>query len=216
MRFRKLFSTVAAIGAFALMATPACAQEMQEDPYMQPDDTWISLSGTVESVEPDEFFLDYGEGVVKVEMDDWDADADAYKVVAGDEVTVYGVVDDDMFETTSIEASSVYVEGLNSYFYASAADEEDTFVTMAVPVAMSQVTVQGVVTDVFDEEFIIDSGLREIRVEVEEMPYNPLDDEGFQKIEVGDLVSVTGVIDADFFEGRELVAESIINLERDS
>lgn len=215
MKTSKLFSAIAVIGAFALTATPACAQDVQEEPYAEPDDTWISLNGTVDSVEPDAFFLDYGEGVVKVEMDDWDADADAYKVVQGDQVTVHGIVDDDMFETTTIEANSVYVDGLNSYFYANAADEEDTFVTMVQPLALSQITVQGVVTNVYDEEFTIDTGVREIRVEVEEMPYDPLDEEGFQRVEVGDRVSVTGAIDADFFEGRELVAESIINLERD-
>ena len=194
-----------------LLTTPALAQE---DPYDAPDDTWISLSGTVESVRPDAFVLDYGEGVITVEMDDWDMDADGYKVVEGDRVTVNGMVDDDFFETTTIEASSVYVEGLNTYFYASSADEEDTFVTLMTPPAMSTVVVQGTVTDVDDEEFTINTGLREIRVETDAMYYDPLDDEGFQQIDMGDRVSVTGTIDDDFLEGRELVASSITTLSR--
>jgi hypothetical protein len=44
------------------------------------------------------------------------------------------------------------------------------------------------------------------------MPYNPLDDKGYQKIEVGDVVSVSGNMDDDFLEGRELVAESIVTI----
>lgn len=191
-----------------LIAMPAQAQ----DPYTAADDTWISLSGTVESVAPDAFMLDYGEGVVTVEMDDWDVDADAYKVVAGDRVTVNGMVDDDLFETTTIEASSVYVDNLNTYFYANAANEEDTFVTISSPPVVSAVVVQGIVTEVDDEEFTIDTGLREILVETDEMYYDPLDDEGFQQIDIGDRVSVTGRIDDDFFEGRELVASSITTL----
>jgi hypothetical protein len=68
------------------------------------------------------------------------------------------------------------------------------------------------VTDVDDEEFTLNTGTRSIRVEVDEMPYNPLDDEGYQKIELGDRVSVSGVIDDDLFEGRELVASSVVDL----
>jgi uncharacterized protein YdeI (BOF family) len=99
----------------ALLAFPA----MAEDPYAKPDDTWISISGTVDTVRPDSFTLDYGKGVITVEMDDGDRDADAYKLLKGDKATVNGKIDDDLFETRSIEAGSVYVESLDTYFYAS-------------------------------------------------------------------------------------------------
>ena len=68
------------------------------------------------------------------------------------------------------------------------------------------------VTEVNDEEFKLSTGLQEITVEVEEMPYNPLDDEGYQRIQVGDRVSVTGEMDYDFLEGGELVAETVTTL----
>ncbi len=202
------FLSVAFLGA--LLAAPASAQ----DPYEAPDDTWISVTGTVESVSADEFLLEFeenGESLITVEMDDGDRDADAYKLLPGDTVTVYGIIDDDLFEMRTIEASSVYVHNLNTYFYASAVDEEDTFVTITPPV-VSAMVLQGVVTEVNDEEFKLSTGLQEITVEVEEMPYNPLDDVGYQKIEVGDRVSVTGHMDYDFLEGRELVAETITTL----
>jgi hypothetical protein len=44
------------------------------------------------------------------------------------------------------------------------------------------------------------------------MPYSPLDDEGYQKIRVGDYVKITGTLDVDSFEGRELEASSIVKL----
>jgi uncharacterized protein YdeI (BOF family) len=210
MRFApyKDIMTACVVGVFVTAPT------MAADPYERPDDTWISLSGTVEEVSADSFTLDYGKGIVTVEMDDGDRDADAYKLMQGDKVTVTGKVDDDLFETTTIEASSVYVENIGTYFYASALDEEDvdTFVTVTVPVVISSVVVQGTVTKVDDDEFTVDTGAREVRVDVDQMAYNPLDDEGYQKIEVGDRVSVTGHMDDDLFEGRELMADSVVTL----
>jgi hypothetical protein len=205
---------MAALCLTALVVTAAQAQ----DPYESPDDAWISITGTVKAVAVDEFTLRYDEddgdeGIITVEMDDGDRDADAYKLMPGDPVTVYGVVDDDLFETRTIEASSVYVANLDTYFYASSVDEEDTFLTMAPPV-VSTTIVQGTVTEVGDEEFRIDNGLRQVLVEVDELPYNPLDDEGYQVIEVGDRVRVTGQMDYDFLEGRELVATSVTTLKK--
>ncbi|MDX1562738.1 MAG: hypothetical protein R3305_07410 [Gammaproteobacteria bacterium] len=42
--------------------------------------------------------------------------------------------------------------------------------------------------------------------------HSPLDDAGYQKIETGDRVSVTGRFDRDFIEGREFEADSVITL----
>jgi uncharacterized protein YdeI (BOF family) len=192
-----------------LVAMPPAA----EDPYAKPDDTWISISGSVEDVTADAFELDYGEGEITVEMDDGDRDADGYKLVEGDRVTVNGVIDDDFYEARTIEASSVYVEKLDTYFYASAADEEDAFITYWTPVVPARTVVQGMVTKVRGEEFVLDTLVRRLTVEVEEMPYDPLDDVGYQKVDVGDRVSVTGRMDDDLFEGRELVADSLVILD---
>lgn len=206
------FRILAACAADLFSALPAMAQ----DPYQKPDDSWISISGTVQDVGADIFVLDYGDGLITVEMDDGDRDADGYKLVEGDKVTVNGIVDDDLYETATIEASSVYVESIGTYFFASPLDEEDvtldTFVTITAPIETSSTVVQGTVTRVDDDEFTLDAGPRELRVEVDDMPYNPLDDKGYQKIEKGDRVSVYGRMDDDLFEGRELEADSVVTL----
>lgn len=193
-------------------ASPALA----EDPSEVPNNTWVSVSGEVASVTPSTFELDYDDGQITVEFDDGDNDADAYKLVTGDKVTVTGKIDNDLFETRKIEGSTVYVDSINTYFYASAADEEDAFVTIVAPVDGASTTLQGTVTDVRDEEFTIIAGTTIMTVEVEEMPYNPLDDKGYQKIEVGDRVSVSGKFDDDFIEGMELVADSVLTLSDNS
>lgn len=204
--------TILAITTTALLAMPIPA--LAEDPANKADDTWISVSGTVKSVSPDTFILEYDNGTIPVEMDDGDNDADAYKVVVGDKVTVNGIIDDDLFERKTIEASSVYVEGLNTYFYASPVDEEDTFITYTTPVVVSSVVLQGTVTGVDGREFTLDTGTRMVTVDTVDMTYNPMDDEGFQKIKKGDRVSVSGMFDADLFEARKFDATSIVTLSK--
>lgn len=195
----------------AVLLLPSAAAA-KTNPYTKPDATWISIGGKVKSVSADRFILDYGDGLITVEMDDGDRDADAYKLLEGDKVTVHGRIDDGLYETATIEASSVYVHELGTYFYASSLDEEEfPVVTTMVPVTVSTV-LQGTVTKVGKKEFKIDTGSREITVEVDEMAYDPLDDEGYQKVEKGDLVRVTGSMDKDFFEGRRFEAESVITL----
>ena len=200
-----LLTTIAAL----LVSAPLSAQ----DPYEQSDDTWITMDGTVEAVTPSTFMLDYGEGMVTVEMDDWDREPEALKLLEGDNVTVIGKVDDNLFETTTIEASSVYVKNLNRYFYASAADEESAIAKLSTPLTASSVTVQGTVTSIDGRDFMMDAGLHDIRVATDMMSYNPLDDEGLQKIDVGDRVSVSGTVDYEFWDGRELTADVVITLD---
>jgi len=76
--------------------------------------------------------------------------------------------------------------------------------------------IQGTVTDVTGSEFTINSGSRLLTVETEDMLYDPLDDEGYQQIEKGDRVSVSGDLDTDVFGLKELEAHSIVTLEEAS
>lgn len=200
------------LAVLSLLVTPALADS--PNPYTQPDESWISISGTVAHSDSDSFVLDYGDGVVTVEMDDWDAYGDAYGLLDGDEVTVYGRVDDDLFEFTKIEAGSVYVEDLNTFFYASSDDEEDVQWLVSTPIIISQTTVRGTVSDVRPQEgeFSIDMAGATLTVDTEELGYNPLDAKGFQQIEEGDVVSVTGTVDHEFFDGRVIDAETVITL----
>ncbi|MGK7295069.1 MAG: hypothetical protein ACNS61_04455 [Candidatus Wenzhouxiangella sp. M2_3B_020] len=201
---------LAAAVAVALSG-PALAQE---DPRELPDDTWISLSGTVTSTTADTFRLDYGDGMIIVEMDDWDDRGETFPLMDGDKVTVYGEVDN-VFVNDTIEAASVYVDDLNSFFYASSADEEELGVwAVDTVVTVGDVSYVGTVqsVDPMTDAFAIDTGKQELTVNVDALLYDPLDDEGFQKIEVGDVVSVEGTLDEDFFTNNDLVADSIVTL----
>jgi hypothetical protein len=75
--------------ALAVAAMPAYGQAV--DPRYREEQTWITLQGTVTEVEADEFTLDYGSDSIVVEFDDGDDDADARRLVEGDQVSVSGV-----------------------------------------------------------------------------------------------------------------------------
>lgn len=191
---------------------------MAENPQTKADESWISISGTVVEPTNNSFLLDYGDDVVTVEVDDWDVYAEAHPLIDGDRVTVYGRVDNDLFESAKIEAGAVYVKSLNTYIYASSADEEGDstayypyyWTNMGVPVT-NDVTIRGTVTavDPDQREFRIDRGIRELKVDTATMVSNPLDKYGYQRIQKGDVVSVTGELDKDFFGGRVLRADMV-------
>lgn len=194
----------------AAVAMPVSAQEVTSA-Y---NGEWLSVSGTVKSVTGKMFILDYGNNTIPVEMDDYDWYSEN-PVVAGDKVTVTGRMDDDFFQSRRIEARSVYVDSLRTQFYANADDEED----VTVPVIDYDIlrtgglSLTGTVQSIDGEEFVLDTGVFDYRIDTQLLFYDPFDVAGTQHVAVGDRVSVTGSIDdADFFDKREIDATSLTEL----
>lgn len=189
------------------------------DPYSKTDRSFVSLTGTVASTVTSKgvgFTLDYGEGIITVEVDDWDWDDDSAGIFPGERVTVNGRIDDDLFETRSIEASSVYVHPRNTYYFASSADEEPRVNTYypTYPLDGSWLTMTGQVTstDPEDRSFVLDTGIRKFDVLTKDLGYNPLDEIGIQKVDKGDRVSVTGRLDSNVFTKDDIVASTVVSL----
>lgn len=210
---RNLLQAMSIAGAAAAIALPATVSAQVQD---KPDGSWVSLSGQVASHTPNSFELDYGEGTVTVETDDWDSIGDAWAISEGDSVTVYGRVDDGLYQNRRIEAGSVYIEDLDTMVTApSAADEEEalpvvTYTYLSVP-ADYDYQVAGTVTSISGREFTIDTGDRKMSVDTMQMAYNPLDDAGVVQIGEGDFVSVSGDLDLNVFDENEISAEAIVN-----
>lgn len=198
----------------ALLGVLFIAPLSAQSPALAADDTWISVNGTVTSVSPDVFTLKYDTGTIRVEMDDGDRDADAYKLLVGDTVTVNGIIDDDFLEEKKIEASSVHVKNIGTTFYSSAVDEEDPWVLAPLAIVPTVTTVEGTVKRVGDDQFMLAVGGMMLEVEVDEMSYDPLDDEGYQKVRAGDRVRVTGDSDYELFDGRVFNASSVVTLRK--
>lgn len=128
-------------------------------------------------------------------------------------MTVNGRIDDGLYERRTIEAGSVYVKSLNSFFYASAADEEGNFPAFE-SLTLGSASINGVVTSVspLTRTMTVNTGNTSVTVDTRSMFYNPLDDRGFQQVDKGDRVSILGRVENKLFDGREFVATSIVTL----
>lgn len=178
------------------------------------DGEWLSLTGEVKEVRGDAFTLDYGQGEIAVEMDDYDW-YNENVVKKGDRVTVTGRMDKDFVHERKVEASSVYIKPLGAYFFASAADEEDGYYAALVdfPEDDEWVSFAGKVARINGENLILDTGLIEFDVDAGNLGYDPFDREGLGRIEVGERIVVSGRMDdADLFDDREIEATSITTL----
>ena len=176
------------------------------------DGQWLTLTGTVVSAAPGAFVLDYGAGNVTVEMDDWDWYQEGRVFKAGDEVTVSGLADQDLLLNKRIEARSVYVRNLNSFFFASSDDEESRRASSAMAATSGTADFTGRVASIEGRELMIGTGPAAIRVDTSLLAENPLDAEGAHRVRVGDRVFVWGQIDLEATEGAELKARGLVSL----
>jgi hypothetical protein len=197
-----------------LLASSFSVLAFGQNPYAQSNNSWITLNGTIEEVSRDSFKLDYGPGSVTVEMDDNDRDADGYKLLKGDMVTVSGKIDRDVFEKTKIEAGSVFVANIGTTFYANPADEEDvSFYQSFTPfhtLPLGSTQLHGKVTDVKDRNLTLDTGYAKFTVDTKKMSFNPLDKEGYLQVVPGDRITVSGKMKKPFFEARTFEADGLV------
>jgi len=217
----KKFLTGAAITALALGATAATVTAAT-NPYEKPNQSDITITGEVLARVGDELTLDYGEGVITVEMDDWDWHNEAAWINPGEKITVSGEIDNDLYQIKTIEAETAYVHDRATYYYASDTDEEDRVYwtyTVMNPSNMPEGTwlgLSGTVTEMNGSEFTMDTGYNEVRVETAYLDYNPLDDQGYQQVDTGDRVYVSGLLDKNFFTRNEVDASTLITLTEDA
>lgn len=180
------------------------------------DGNWITLSGEIVSTATDSFLLDYGRGNVTVEMDDWDWYKEGQLLKSGHRVVVLGRVDKQLLVNKTIEASSVFVQNLNTYFYASGSDEERVGAKPPLaPSSLFTADYTGVISALEGREFTMATAGGPIRVDTSSLRENPLDQEGFQRLKSGDRVYVWGDLDLEKAEGTELNAKGVISLSRD-
>lgn len=64
-----------------------------------------------------------------------------------------------------------------------------------------------------DHELTVDTDLQQVTIDTTSLLYNPMDDVGYQQIDEGDLVSITGDMESDLLESMELMADSLVILD---
>ena len=202
--------------ALTAAASPTPEGDPRVDPRQLPDDTWISLSGVVETMNPGVIVLDYEGGAISVHLDPEYRTGDTYFLVPGEEIVVNGKLDKGLFQATTIEAASVYYVRKDAYVYINPEYGEHAFAEIVRKDFDVSTVIQGLVTEVRDEGFDVDTGTREIHVDITEMNYDPTEANGAPEVQPGDMVMVAGEVSLDFFEGRELVARSVTLLIEDA
>ena len=184
------------------------ASPAQIDPHLQPDNTLLSLQGTAQKVTDNDLMLDFGDGMIRVETDRLESESS--NISDGDKIIVYGEVDDDLFESTALEANVLYIKNSNITLTRSG---------MSPNVSASQyndddMSLTGTITNINGDKFTIDNDKRSVTVDTSELGYNPFDDEGSQKLNKGDRVTVTGDADDDTWKNRTLNAETITSMTK--
>lgn len=203
------------ISIFAMLLSTSAFAELAN----KTNGEFVTLSGKVSDVKADSFTLNTKGNKVMVEMDDHSSwVADGFKLMQNDQVVVSGRVDKDFLERKKVEAGSVYVKNIDAYFFASSDDEEDaTYIPASYSLVPTlpegaHVDLQGSITNIKGREITVDTGVRKVVVDTQDMGFNPLDKSGFTKLTVGDRVRVAGEVEDNLFESKEVSANYVIEL----
>ncbi|MGB3222393.1 MAG: OB-fold nucleic acid binding domain-containing protein [Desulforhopalus sp.] len=171
------------------------------------DNSWISIQGTVVETATTGFELDYGSGFVWVQMNDWKWYKADHPIELGDKVRVNGRVEDDQRKKSIVVADNIYVEDLNTYFFSE--DGDDIFQPAVEQDRVFQLS--GIVVSIDNRRFTMNLGSRKVIIDTTELPYNPLDEKGYQQLKVGDSVYVTGELKKDNspFDSNFIMASTV-------
>lgn len=211
----RIFST-ALLATTILAAGTANADSQSTDKLATlPDESYVSVTGNIGDIRSNEFDLKYGNGkTITVELDQfgWEGNETKY-LVPGESATVYGYIDDDLFEGREIEAFNIQLNESYVYYYNTDSGDNQYY-NMSGNEQRDETTVSmtGQVSKVDDDQFTLTNKNGSVRVDVSELGYDPLDNQGVQQIVNGDRVYVYGKLDSNFFDKQEIAASGLVEL----
>lgn len=179
----------------------------------------ITITGSVIDTDMDGFDIKYGvDQQMSVQTDEWNWSDKSEMIQLGEKVTVYGDLDENLFDQKQVEAGGIYVHDRNTYYFSDT-KHASSYTQNLINSALDEVpddayvSVKGEITEINGEEFILSMGPKTITIDTDDMAYNPLDKEGVQRLNVGDIVLVSGEMDNGFFESLEIEANHIVTLQ---
>ena len=179
------------------------------------DGETISLKGEVVEAGPDYLVVEglNLDGILQrhiIDMDDWSSDSQVFLRLKGEEVLVYGRVDNDALEKLTVEASRVYVPRLQKAFEANPVDEEFNVGPFGhvnlipdFPDKTQKIFV-GRVLSVGTDEALIETEEGKLVVDFKNIEASQ---DAFSK---GDRLRVTGYLDENIFTYDEIDAQAVI------
>lgn len=197
------------------------AVSAQEDPPASgaPVDLFTVSGQVVDSVRGD-YVLQHDGGTVDVNFSGWPRELPGGGAIMGigDIVTVTGWMDAEFVRTGSLGAVAVYVEDRRAFFSLgeAAAAEAGMLRPLILPGATlgrdGDGDLVGTIVTVQEDGFVLGSGGVEVSVDTSALFYNPFDQVGAQRLEVGDVVHVRGGLGARFAEEPVMQAESVTSV----
>ena len=229
------FTLMTGVAAMVISGAAIAQNTMNNDSSVSlsnmEDDAIVTLTGTVAEISGDEFQLNYGGNeMITVELDNFGFTGDETEYLTiGESVTVRGVLDDDLFEGREIEASDVRLNDSYVYYYYDVPamstdmsnrnnqDNQNNDANQAQMNDGAYVYLTGEVTEVENDMAMVSDNSTTYQVDMSELGYDATDDEGMQKIEVGDVVYLYGEVESGFFTDKQIVADGIVEMrERDA
>lgn len=189
--------------AIPLIATPLSNGVPQEDGVS------ITVSGQVEAIYEDAFTFSHNGGSVNVEMDALTWYLEDPDQLEGKRVTVTGVVRNDYFDARVIQAESVSVEEADRTIRSNAPEDGLPGDIPSVSLDTTNAEVRGVVTEINEASFVMDSAGDLFEVDISALPENPLDHVGTLRLTEGLRVKVEGPFRPGFFESGRIVATHV-------
>jgi uncharacterized protein YdeI (BOF family) len=184
------------------------------------DGSNITLVGTVTQLTDDEFILNSNGNMVEVEVDDWSLTDNldlTEHLKDGQEVIVYGTVDNDLFSDDEIEAASIFIPEQNNYIYyvetAPLYSQNFGNTTQAANNQQNQmdnnamISAQGEIKSVDGNEAVIATSAGEMTVDM-----SAVSNRRGMDLQKGDQIFVMGNVDENLFSNKEIAAERLVKL----
>lgn len=180
----------------------------------------FTISGQVTDFDDGAFTLRHTRGFMELTFDGWPSSREAGQPVIeiGDNVTV------------SVEMNEAFVGGGDASVVAVYSENTRTFSTFGIPVAgaesamrpmvspldvvgdRSDATLSGTISRVNSEGFVLESGAAEVDVDTSGLFYDPYDMIGGQRLEVGDVVAISGLVAPGFPQDADFTAEQVVEV----
>jgi len=216
IKIQKLAFACSLLFSVSILADSYNLNERPSDPSYLSDSSWATFSGSITDTEQNFFTLDYGNGEITVSLNELDNNK-AYSFKEGHTVTVTGQIDKTFFDNAILNASTVYIDVLNTTLFSNSMDANDRIAFTNSRYAELQddvVTLIGWVeqTDELMDSITLDIGEQTVEVNLDSLSFDPFAEGGLIQLDKGDRVKVTTSIDEAVLSDYRFEAKSLIVL----
>ena len=203
MSIRSLFNLLSLFSLFPLLAQDYT--QLPDTAASEVGENWIGLSGTITVVGGGSFLLNYGDSTIAVGLAGDVLKAHTFE--KGQQVTVLGKMDQDLFDRHILKARAVIVEGEEAaeHTVVGAKEEVQAITASNVPGPI----VHGRVSSLGEGSFTLEQEEGPITIDTSALNVDPTGPDAEKRLAEGDLVLVQGTIRPDFFKGRKLKATAV-------